>query len=295
MPRTINITRKMQRFISKNYLLMTMADIAKKYSFDKGVVKRYLVKNNLIVPKEISINLRTAKLIGKTTFSKAEDKYIKAHYLDMAFSQIGKILGRSDCGIERRIKRLGLVIPPEVLTQRIIDSRIKPGAIPANKGKIQADYMTPEAIARTAVTRFKKGNAPYNTRSDFEISIREDHDTGISYQHIRVSLGVWILLHRYNYEKFIGEIPEGYTVTFKDKDSMNCDPLNLVLMTRADNMIQNSGPLNLTDRTVATYMATASKKVDQDLKNELLQYPELLELKRNELLLTREIKKHEQQ
>ena len=41
---------------------------------------------------------------------------------------------------------------------------IKKGTIPANKGKKQVDFMSPEAIERTKKTRFKKGKTTWNVK-----------------------------------------------------------------------------------------------------------------------------------
>jgi hypothetical protein len=187
---------------------------------------------------------------------------------------------------------MGLSIPADLVEKRKKESFFQPGSAPSNKGRKQGDFMTAEAIARTASTRFKKGNVPHNTRSDFEISIRKDK-SGIPYQYIRVSMGKWELLQRHVWEHHHGKIPAKHVISFRDKNSLNCNIDNLELLSMADNALRNSGTINLTDTTVAHYLATRSRKVDVELKEEYLKHPDLIELKRNQLLLKRAIKEHD--
>ena len=87
--------------------------------------------------------------------------------------------------------------------------------------------------------RFKKGHLPHNTRNDWDIRIQQDK-SGRKYKYIRVSLGKWMLLHRFNWEQSNGTIPKGMKILFKDGDTMNCDVSNLELVTAGQLMKRNS-------------------------------------------------------
>lgn len=149
--------------------------------------------------------------------------------------------------------------------------------------------MTPDAIEKTKGTRFKKGQLPHNTKSrDGVITIRHDHpdrNNGRSYKYIRVSLGKWVPYHRYLWEKKYGKIPSGHCLWFKDGNSLNCRPSNLELITRKENYDRNSARKNLSDR----YVANAIAWRDPVLKEEVLKNPELIKLKRQQLILKRTI------
>jgi hypothetical protein len=175
----------------------------------------------------------------KTTFSHFEDAFIKAHYLEIPIKVIASILGRSFCGVKGRMIFFDLTIPADVLAMRKQASLFKPGQEAYNKGLKQSQFMTKEAIGRSKETRFKKGNEPHNTRSDGEITIRKDK-SGIPYQYIRINKRNWQLLQRYNYQKAFGKIPEGYLITFIDRNTMNCHPDNLMAISMADNARRNS-------------------------------------------------------
>lgn len=174
-------------------------------------------------------------------FTEDEDNFLRANYLTIPAKRMAKMLGRSEGGARQRMKVLGITVPSDIVERFKKDSQIKPGNISHNKGKKQTDFMSLEAINRTSKTRFKKGNLPHNTRDrNGEISVRKDKKTGINYLYIRVDIAKWVLYQRYQYEKFIGEIPTGYVIALKDSNPANCCPTNLELISQSDNMLRNT-------------------------------------------------------
>lgn len=59
-------------------------------------------------------------------------------------------------------------------------------------------------------------------------------------------------------------------------------------------IINNSASINLPDNFVAIMIAGGTKKLNKQLKEEILSYKELIELKRNQIKLSRECKKIQQ-
>ncbi|QTE36002.1 HNH endonuclease signature motif containing protein [Mucilaginibacter gossypii] len=293
MPKQV-LTNENKAFIRENCLVISCSKMATLFGCSKSVVQRFLKSNGIHVPRDIRAKFKTEAMTGRTSFSQEEDDIIRREYINYPVKTlVDKFLpGRSFTGVAGRLKAMGLRIPAELVENRKKESRFQQGASPMNKGKKQAEFMSPEGIARTTNTRFKKGHLPHNTRTDFEISVRMDK-TGIPYQYIRVSLGKWELLQRHVWEQHHGKIPPKHVIAFRDKNSLNCDISNLELLSMAENALRNSGTINLTDTTVAHYLATKSRKVDLDLKAELLKHPELIELKRNQLLLKRAIKEND--
>lgn len=112
---------------------------------------------------------------------------------------------------------------------------IRKGTVPPNKGKKQTEYMSTEAIEKTKHTRFLKGHLPNNTLHDHVISDRRDK-TGRVYRYIRIGLSKWKPYHRYVWEQTNGEIPKGYNVQFKDKNTLNCAIENLYLISRSEQL-----------------------------------------------------------
>lgn len=110
--------------------------------------------------------------------------------------------------------------------------RYKKGSIPANKGKKQSKYMTPEQIEKTMKTRFKKGNNPTNFKPVGSKRINVD-----GYIEIKIKdPNKWELKHRVVWKKQNGKIPKGYNIQFKDGNRQNCSIDNLYIISRAEQM-----------------------------------------------------------
>ena len=169
-------------------------------------------------------------------FNSMEDQFLKDNYLVMTFNDIAKIIGRSKYGVRNRIKKLGLVIPVEVLKQRSIDSHIKKGSVPPNKGK----QMPAELRDKISHTWFKGGSLPHNTKHDNDISVRMHKRCGKHYKYIRISQAVWVPYHRYTWEQVYGAVAENHLISFKDGNTMNCNIENLECITMSENMLRNT-------------------------------------------------------
>lgn len=217
-------------------------------------------------------------------FTQQEDDYIRANYLLIPTKRISKLLGRSESSARQHIKLLGLSIPKHIIAKFKADSYIKKGATPPNKGKKQSDYMTAEQIERTKATRFKKGVLPHNTKYDGAERITKD-----GYVEVRISKGVYKLKHRVEWEKVNPPIGDNI-LTCKSEDKTNCHPDNWKMITRAEHVINNSDHDNPTDKRIASYIATTSKKMDRELQAIVLQHPQIIDTKRTQLLLNRKIK-----
>jgi len=110
--------------------------------------------------------------------------------------------------------------------------RYEKGNIPANKGKKQSEYMSPEALENCKKTRFKKGNKPANLKpvGSERISIK-------GYIEIKTKdPNKWQLKHRVVWKKEKGKIPNGYNIQFKDSNNQNCHIDNLYIISRAEQM-----------------------------------------------------------
>lgn len=222
------------------------------------------------------------------------DELIRERYLDTGMNVIGKMLGKDDNYVKRRLRVMGLVIPKEILKKRVKANYIKKGATPPNKGKKQAEYMAPEVIARTAATRFKKGNVPPQKLPEGAITIRHGHKNRGAKPQKYIHLGIGqksMPLQRYNWIQKHGPIPSGHVIRFKDGDTMNCEVDNLEMITMKENRIRNSGSTTLSDTYLAHLIAGSGNKgkADPELVKEILKNPELIELKRKQILLNRAI------
>lgn len=109
------------------------------------------------------------------------------------------------------------------------------GHPPGNKGKRMEEFASPEAIARSAKTRFKPGHRPKN-----ELPVGTVRKTKDGYLIRKISMtGTqwerWEFIHRRVWEDHNGPIPDGMYITFKDGNKENCSIENLMLITKAEN------------------------------------------------------------
>jgi hypothetical protein len=211
--------------------------------------------------------------------------------------EIAMQLNARETQVQSKAFKLGLKKSKEFMLNHVLKTTFKKGHVPANKGKKQTEFMTPEAIEKTKSTRFQMGQLPHNSVGvkDGDITIRMDHKKrgGKAYKYIRLALAKWYPLHQYLWEKMNGKLPKGHCLWFRDGNTMNCELSNLELISRAENMRRNSCSIRLTDGYVAMTIAREKGKVgafNWELFREIINDKELIELKRTQLILQRTIK-----
>ena len=111
------------------------------------------------------------------------------------------------------------------------------GHTPVNKGLKQIEYMSPDMIERTIATRFKSGNRSHNA---VPVGSETDKTKG-GYIKVKVAEpNIWKFKHRIIWEAENGPVPSGYNVQFKDGNRKNCDISNLYLISKHNQVNQNS-------------------------------------------------------
>ena len=110
--------------------------------------------------------------------------------------------------------------------------RFEKGNVPANKGV----PMSAERYAKCAPTMFKKGerhggNTPMPVGSE---KVRDGY--------VMVKVGqpdIWRRKAHIVWEQHNGPVPQGYIVTYKDGDPLNCDADNLIVISRKVNNVMS--------------------------------------------------------
>lgn len=128
-----------------------------------------------------------------------------------------------------------------------LTGRFEKGFTPHNKGKKGVSYPGTEP------TQFKPGHLPHNHRPVG--SLRIDKKDGFTYKKI-AEPNKWKMLHVINWEAVHGPVPPGHALIFKDRDRTNCDPDNLILVTRGELAVLNKRGL-LSDNPETTETAVA--------------------------------------
>ena len=117
------------------------------------------------------------------------------------------------------------------------DTRFKKGSVPANKGK----RLSPEVYKKLSKTMFKKGHSPQNYRPVGSERVNVD-----GYIEIKIAdPSKWDLKHRVVWEESNGKIPAGMNLIFKDNNPLNIKLDNLMLVTRAENIVINHAGANV--------------------------------------------------
>jgi len=120
------------------------------------------------------------------------------------------------------------------------NSRFKKGNISHNKGKKMEDFMSREQIEKIKATQFKKGIIPHNALSAGTMVEREDKN-GTIYTFIKVEGKKTLELYqRYVWEQNFGPIPKGHIIRFKNGNTKDFSPENLLCLSKKDNMKMNS-------------------------------------------------------
>lgn len=173
-------------------------------------------------------------------------------------------------------KKFGTNFTPNAIKQFRARHKIRSGLTgwyqkghePGNKGKKQADYMSPEGIERSKPTRFQKGNRPKNELPVGSIKINCYGYKLIKVQNEGAQWERWAFLHRKVWEEHNGPIPEGMIVTFKDSNRLNCDISNLMLITKGENSAMNGKGYRYEDPdlTEAALQMIRLKKAVKDRK-----------------------------
>lgn len=111
-------------------------------------------------------------------------------------------------------------------------TRFQVGRVSPNKGRKIEEWMSPEGIVNSSRTRFKKGQPSRNIRP-----VGSERVNVEGYIEIKMAdPNKWRQKQRVVWESANGPVPDGYVVSFKDGNKLNCELNNLVLTTKAENL-----------------------------------------------------------
>ena len=122
--------------------------------------------------------------------------------------------------------------------------RFEPGQEAWNRGRPQAEWMSPDGVERTRATRFRPGQLPHNAR---DLPVGSERVTRDGYVEVKVAerpSGAgrandnWRPKAHLVWERANGRaLRPDEIVVFADGDRGNLDPGNLVAMTRAEHAV----------------------------------------------------------
>lgn len=179
---------------------------------------------------------------GYERWSKAEREKLRELYPFTATAELAKMFGRSYSGVYGVASQMGLKKSPEYIKKILAieaeklkvmgaGSRFKKGNVPPQKGKKPSEKV----MAGLRKNMFRKGNIPHNIKPEGYERVNVE-----GYIEVRVAVGQYAHKHRLVWEQANGKVPDGFIVSFKDGNRLNCDLDNLHLITRRDIMARNT-------------------------------------------------------
>ncbi len=275
--------KKDSDFLKGNYGVLTTKEISIKLNRTELAIR--------CRAKSLGIKLNKKswhKLKVKVTnaWTEEEEKRLVKLYKTKSRKEIATILNKTKNQISNKLFQLGITLSEKERKRRLEKTYFKKGFIPWNKN-LKGLHFSPD-------TEFKKGHLPVNTTYDGCIRVRIGHKDrkGRRYKWIRIAKSKWIMLQHYNWLNSGREIPKGYLLACKDGNTLNCEPDNWELITRAENLKRNSPEdfRSLKYRGSDKSMASKISRGDKELTKIIIKnHPELIELKRQQLKLQRGI------
>ena len=202
------------------------------------------------------------------SWTEEENQLLQKHYSSNNSLFLQNMLNRTARSIYHHALQLGLKKDKGYLQSkacgRIIKgdartffNRFPKGNKPWNKGLKGLDIGGKE-------TRFKKGQRPATAHEINTVIIRQFKDDP-PYKFICVEGSRAKLYHRYLWEQKKGKIPAGFILACKTADTLNADPDNWEMISRAENMLRKSMhryPLELqtTLRTISKIKKVINEK-----------------------------------
>jgi len=234
--------------------------------------------------------------LAKKKWTPQDDGFMLRFYGNKNLVCLTSLFGCSEKAIYMRALILGLSRDKEIVAEarrkwmrenedKLLASRFKKGLVPANKGKKQADYCTPEAIAKTTATRFKKGNVPHQHREVGAVRHQADGTVMIKVADNK-NRNDWMIKSRMVWIENFGPIPEGRIIEFIDNDCTNFSPDNLRCVTRRENIINNGQK----DSAIAKRFLGAKTSDDVDFLVQTV--PAVIELKRTLMKVNGQLKRN---
>lgn len=306
---------RVQDFIN-DYPHMHNRDLQEKYSLTEHQCN-YLFKKLKLKKSRAQRSI----CAGKIVWTPEQDQFLKDNWQRMNNAALAKALGRKLTNTRTRLYELGMKrMELEFWTDEMIrflrDNYRQIGDTelaeifstnwPKNKGwskkhidktrrylKLKRSKKEIDAIRQQHVVSgvYVKGNekmwATRGVAKEGEIrywKARYNKDRPVPFIKIE---GQFVHYARYRYEQINGQVPEGFNVVFLDNNPENIEDRNLGIVTNAELAARNAKIASgaLSDNYVVG-MLSRNKDLRDEIKNN---HPELINIKRKQLLLNRTI------
>lgn len=158
-------------------------------------------------------------------WSEEEKEYLKEIKDGIKYKEIAKLMSEKFNMEYTRAQIQGALRRNNLRTG--LDTKFKNGHKPWNGGT--------KGIVKPKITTFKKGHKPLNFKEAGTERIQSD-----GYIEVKTEDGKWILKQRLKYIEYHGEIPDGYTILFANKDKTDFSKENLIAVSRSKLALMSS-------------------------------------------------------
>jgi len=261
------------------------------------------LKKSALYEKRIKESKRASRMArGCHEWTAKENQVLRARWANIPAKVLAMRFHLTNAQVYLQAHKLGLRKDPEFIretgrvsarTPKSIAARFKKGHPSWNKG--MKGLYTPGSEKGW----FKKGHLPQTTAPEGDGAIRtridKCHKTGRRrhYKWIRISKAKWRMLHVVIWERQNGPVPLGHIIVFTDGNEMNCTLSNLRCISREQHAKETQAKDQFIAQMLSKRPGLKKGKYDPGLYTEMLNHPELLEAKRQQLKLNRMMREKE--
>lgn len=178
--------------------------------------------------------------------------FIKGHVVGCSHKDLAELFNKH-FGLELGVNQIAAFLKNHKLSTGL-SGRFQSGHTPFNKGK---------NIGGWEPTQFKKGSKPWNHQP-----VGSERVNGEGYADIKIAdPNKWKAKHILIWEATNGLVPKGHVVIFGDRNKLNFEPGNLILVSRKQllslnrlNLIQNDAELTRTGIIIANIHAKIGER-----------------------------------
>lgn len=211
--------------------------------------------------RKLKNHLGTGAISPRKLLTTEQDQFMRENYKGLYNAELTELINK-EFGTDYTTEQVKNYKNRQRLDSGLTGAFEK-GHVPFNKGLSQEDYMSPDAIERTAKTRFKSGEQPLNWQP-----IGYERITKDGYVEVKVSDAPrkksgenYQLKHRYIWEKhYQEELTADDAIVFLDQNQKNFAIDNLVKVTRNELLRINQNKL-LTDSVEINQVAVGVGKL----------------------------------
>lgn len=168
-------------------------------------------------------------------WNKEELETLELLYPHLPNREVAGIIGKTKAAVEQKAHVCNVKKSESYMIRLAKEMKEVNKATQFKKGHITWNKGT-KGLTSANSGSFKKGQKSHNKRPLGSTRITQDGYTEVKTKEP----STWELLHRLEWQKHNGAIPDGHNVQFKNGNKQDCKIENLYLIDKAGNMLKNT-------------------------------------------------------